>query len=351
MCGRLGVFPHEATNSDVLPVGDLLMVSTSNGQNEGHTRVASPRAPSLIAVDKGSGEVVWRAIGAGEQVLHGQWSSPVAANVHGRMQVLFGGGDGGCVPTTRRRVTKSGVLTAIRRTPAGFRAPESCRAVLSSLHRSSPTAWSSLRWDRVLGTATDLHLFMRSVRTARETSPRAGSVWTSREVGRVVGTPIAKDGLLYVGDVGGTVHCLDAATGAHVWKHETNGAIWGCLLLAGDRLYVGNEDGTMTILRAGRRKQLLAQIEMDAPLYSPPALIGDALYLATANRLYLIAGNVPENALRAYSVSTPLPGSTNSYFCGRTVVRFETRPRRGRLSRPARRRVESRIRAPGQELE
>jgi hypothetical protein len=45
----------------------------------------------------------------------------------------------------------------------------------------------------------------------------------------------------------------------------------------------------MTVLRTGRRKQLLGQIEMDAPLYSPPALIGDALYLATANRLYLIA--------------------------------------------------------------
>jgi outer membrane protein assembly factor BamB len=104
-----------------------------------------------------------------------------------------------------------------------------------------------------------------------------------------VGTPIVKDGLLYVGDLGGTVHCLDAATGAEVWKHETNEAIWGCLLLAGDRLYVGNVEGTMTVLRAGRRKELLAQIEMDAPLYSRPAVIGDALYLATAQRLYLIA--------------------------------------------------------------
>ena len=45
----------------------------------------------------------------------------------------------------------------------------------------------------------------------------------------------------------------------------------------------------MTVLRAGRQKQLLAQIEMGTALYSPPALIGDALYLATANRLYLIA--------------------------------------------------------------
>ena len=44
MCARLGVFPHEASNSEVLPVGDLLMVCTSNGQNEGHTRMPSPRA-------------------------------------------------------------------------------------------------------------------------------------------------------------------------------------------------------------------------------------------------------------------------------------------------------------------
>ncbi len=291
MCGRLGVFPHEATNSEVLPVGDLLMVSTSNGQNEGHTRVPSPRAPSLIAVDKRSGEVVWRAIGAGEQVLHGQWSSPVAANVNGRIQVLFGGGDGWLRsydaasghevwrfdgnPKDARWLPRPGVLSrssiiaspvfadgrvfvAMGQSPGHGNGP-------SLIHAISPNGQGDVTESRLL--------------------------WTSREVGRVVGTPIAKDGLLYVGDLGGTIHCLDAATGAHVWKHETNGAIWGSLLLAGDRLYVGNEEGSMTVLRAGRRKQLLAQIEMDAPLYSPPALIGDALYLATANRLYLIAAN------------------------------------------------------------
>ena len=292
MCGRLGVFPHEATNSEVLPVGDLLMVSTSNGQNEGHTRVPSPRAPSLIAVDKRSGEVVWRAIGPGEQVLHGQWSSPVAANVNGRIQVLFGGGDGWLRsydaasghevwrfdgnPKDARWLPRPGVLSrssiiaspvfadgrvfvAMGQSPGHGNGP-------SLIHAISPNGQGDVTESRLL--------------------------WTSREVGRVVGTPIAKDGLLYVGDLGGTIHCLDAATGAHVWKHETNEAIWGSLLLAGDRLYVGNVEGSMTVLRAGRRKQLLGQIEMDAPLYSPPALIGDALYLATANRLYLIAASL-----------------------------------------------------------
>jgi outer membrane protein assembly factor BamB len=265
------------------------MVSTSNGQNEGHTRVPSPRAPSLVAVDKHSGEVVWRAIGAGGQVLHGQWSSPVAANVNGRMLVLFGGGDGWLRaydaasghevwrfdgnPKDARWLPRPGVFSrssiiaspvfadgrvfvAMGQSPGHGNGP-------SLIHAISPNGQGEVTGSRL--------------------------IWTSREVGRVVGTPVVKDGLLYVGDLGGTVHCLDAATGAHVWKHETHEAIWGCLLLAGGRLYVGTAEGSMAVLRAGRRKELLAQIEMDAPLYSRPAQVGDALYLATARRLYLIA--------------------------------------------------------------
>ena len=289
MCSRLGVFPHEASNSDVVPVGDLLMVSTSNGQNEGHLRVPSPRAPSLIAVNKHSGEVIWRAIGAGAQVLHGQWSSPVAANVNGRMLVLFGGGDGWLRaydaasghevwrfdgnPKDARWLPRPGVLSrssiiaspvfadgrvfiAMGQSPGHGNGP-------SLIYAISPNGQGDVTGSRLL--------------------------WTSREVGRVVGTPVVKDGLLYVADLGGTVHCLDVATGARVWTHETDEAIWGCLLLAGDRLYVGTDGGNMTVLRAGRRKEVLAQIEMDAPLYSRPALIGDALYLATARRFYRIA--------------------------------------------------------------
>jgi outer membrane protein assembly factor BamB/HEAT repeat protein len=289
ICGRLGVFPHEATNSDVLPLGDLLMVSTSNGQNEGHTLVPSPRAPSLIAVDKRSGDVVWRAVGAGEHVLHGQWSSPVAANINGRVQVLFGGGDGWLRaydalsghevwrfdgnPKDARWLPRPGVLSrgfilaspvfaggrvfvAMGQSPGHGNGP-------SLIHAISPNGQGDVTESRLL--------------------------WTSREIGRVVATPIEKDGLLYVADVGGFVYCLDAATGAIVWKHDTFSAIWGCFLLAGDRLYVGNEDGTMTVLRTGRRLEKLAQIEMDAALYSRPMVVGDAMYLATARRLYRIA--------------------------------------------------------------
>ena len=285
----LGVFPHEACNSEVLALGDLLLVSTSNGQNEGHTGVPSPRAPSLIAVNKRSGELIWRAIGPGGQVLHGSWSSPVAANVDGRMQVLFGGGDGWLRaydaasgkevwrfdgnPKDARWLPRAGVLSR--------------SFIIASPVFADGRVFLSMGQSPGHGNAPS---FVYAINpNGRGDVTQSGLVWTSREVGRVVGTPVVKDGLLYVGDVGGTVHCLDAATGAHLWKHETNDAIWGCFLLAGDRLYVGNAGGLMTVLRAGRRKELLAQIEMDAPLYARPTVNGDALYLATAHRLYLIA--------------------------------------------------------------
>ena len=289
MCARLGVFPHEASNSEVLPVGDLLIVCTSNGQNEGHTRIPSPRAPSLIAVDKHSGEVAWRAIGPGQHVLHGQWSSPVAASVNGRMQVLFGGGDG----WLRAYDAASGrELWRFDGNPKGARwLPRpgvlSRSSIIASTVFADGRVFLALGQDPLHGNGPSLVHSLSP--NGQEDVTESRLLWNSREVGRVVGTPIAKDGLLYVGDLGGVLHCLDAATGAHVWKHETSGGIWGCLLLAGDRIYVGNVEGGMTVLRAGRRKELLAQIEMDAPLYSRPALVGDALYLATAHRLYLIA--------------------------------------------------------------
>jgi outer membrane protein assembly factor BamB len=289
MCARLGVFVHEATNSEVVPVGDLLMVATSNGQNEGHTRVPSPRAPSLIAVDKHSGEVVWRAIGPGAQVLHGQWSSPVAADVNGRMQVLFGGGDGWLRaydaasgheiwrfdgnPKDLRWLPRPGVLSR--------------SSIIASPVFADGRVFIAMGQSPGHGNGPSLIYGVSPNGQGDVTKSRL--LWTSRLVGRVVGTPIVKDGLLYIGDLGGTIHCLNAATGASVWKHETHEAIWGSLLLAGDRLYIGNVEGYMTVLRAGSQKELLGTIEMDAPLYSRPAAVGDALYLVTANRLYLIA--------------------------------------------------------------
>ena len=274
-------FTLEATQRSV-PVGDLLMVLPPAGRMKGCRRPRVP--PNPIALDStGRGGLArhWRG-GAGAARPGPAWRQRQQAQ-----QIAFGGGDGWLRlrrgrslklgfdgnPKDARWLPRPGVLSRsfIIASPvfAGGRvfvamgqSPEHGNAP-SLIHAISPSGQGDVTASRLL--------------------------WTSREVGRVVATPIEKDGLLYVGDVGGMVHCLDAATGTRVWEHDTYGAIWGSFLLAGDRLYVGNEDGTMTILRTGRQKELLGKIEMDGALYSLPSVIGDALWLTTSKRLYLIA--------------------------------------------------------------
>ncbi|MGH9220849.1 MAG: PQQ-binding-like beta-propeller repeat protein, partial [Vicinamibacterales bacterium] len=212
----------------------------------------------------------------------------VAADVDGRIQVFFGGGDGWLRsydaasgqdiwrfdgnPKDAKWLPRPGVLSR--------------GAIIASPVLADDRLFVAMGQEPGHGNGPS---FVHALRVnGRGDVTSSAVLWTNRDVGRVVGTPVAKDGLLFVGDVGGTIHCLDAATGATVWKHETNAAIWGSLVLAADRLYVGNEDGVMTVFRARRQKEVLARIQMDAPLYTRPAPIGDALFVATANRLYLI---------------------------------------------------------------
>jgi outer membrane protein assembly factor BamB/HEAT repeat protein len=318
--GRLGVFPHEASNSDVLAIGDLLIVATSNGQNEGHTRVPSPRAPSVIAVDKRSGEVVWRAIGPGANVLHGQWSSPALANVGGRPQVLFGGGDG----VLRAYDASSGreLWRFDGNPPDSTYLPRprvfSRSAIIATPVFGDGRVFIAMGQDPTHGNGPSVMYAISPNGQGDVTASRV--LWAYRGIGRVVGTPVLKDGLLYIGDLGGVVHCLDAATGAMVWTHQTDAPIWGCLLTANDRLYVGNTDGVLTVLSTGRRKKELVRIEMEAPLYSRPALSGDVLYLATARRLYAIKADHAPNAIATATSAPPHASIPNPTTHGRPLV-------------------------------
>ena len=76
MMEELGVLQHNMANSSPVVFENLIYVSTSNGQDESHVNVPSPRSPAIIAVDKTTGKLVWEDNSVGEKILHGQWSSP-----------------------------------------------------------------------------------------------------------------------------------------------------------------------------------------------------------------------------------------------------------------------------------
>ena len=94
MIEELDVFPHNLATCSPVGAGDLLFVITANGVDEGHIHIPSPFAPSFIAVNKDTGELVWESDVPGENILHGQWSNPAYAEINGVPQVILPGGDG-----------------------------------------------------------------------------------------------------------------------------------------------------------------------------------------------------------------------------------------------------------------
>src|SRR6185295_7790803 len=93
MIEEVGSSPHNMSNSSPVAYGDLLFVSTSNGQDESHVHIPSPRAPSMIAVNKKTGKIAWEVNNVGEKILHGQWSSAAVGKIGDVVQVVIGEGD------------------------------------------------------------------------------------------------------------------------------------------------------------------------------------------------------------------------------------------------------------------
>ena len=102
--------------------------------------------------------------------------------------------------------------------------------------------------------------------------------------------------LVFAADLSGFVYCLDAATGEALWSHDTFSAVWASPLVADGNVYLGDEDGDVVILRAGRKKELLGEINLGNSIYTSATASGDTLYITTRSDLY---------ALRQSSNDTP----------------------------------------------
>ncbi len=58
-----------------------------------------------------------------------------------------------------------------------------------------------------------------------------GRVWQYDEIRRSISTAAIADGLVYISDFSGFLHCVDAATGAPHWTFDMLAAVWGSPLV------------------------------------------------------------------------------------------------------------------------
>jgi len=301
MIDELGVFPHNASNSSVIIIGDLLYACTSNGQDWTHSNIPSPQSPSFIALNKKTGELAGEDDAKiGPRIFHGQWSSPSAGVVNGRQLVFFGGGDGFCYAFDAKPVkeadvsylkkywwidcnppeykTKNGV-------PIKYPAAEGPSEINATPVFYKNKVYVATGQDPEHGEGVGRLLCLDATKSGD--IAKDGVIWSYQKIHRSISTvSITPDGLLFIGDFSGFVHCLDAETGKVYWVHDMKAHMWGSTMVADGKVYVGDEDGDFVILAASKEKKVLSEANLGSPVYSTPVVSNGLIYVASNSHLY-----------------------------------------------------------------
>jgi len=295
--------PHNGSNCSILMDGDLLYVCTSNGVEWTHMRVLNPDSPSLIVLDKRTGKLVARDdFNIGPDITHGQWSSPAMGRVGGKRLGFFGAGNGymyayemldpqiiGDGPVKLKNVWKfHGHPLAQTQDHVE---PDHQHDSTSYEVTGMPVFYQDRLY--VPFTQEPFHgmrlgslVCLDATKTGDIT--REGLVWSYDEIGSTCSTASIADGLVYITDFAGRLHCLDAETGERYWVHDLGKPVWGSTLVADGKVYVGSGKQVFWVLRAGKRLEVISQMRMRDGVFSGPVAANGVLYVMTKKHLYAV---------------------------------------------------------------
>lgn len=314
MMKELKVVPYHTANCSPLVAGDLLLVITGNGAGE-DGKVVSPKAPSFVAFNKSTGKVAWQSDLPSAGTIEGQWSNPALAKVNGKDIAVFPGGDAflygldlasgkmiwkfNCQPERAAKADDRAVTSYMVATPVVYDSKVYIGLGVFPEHYAGPP-FSHLLCVDITKTG-DV-----SPKTLNHKDPKnSGSalVWSyggridpvpkkGRRVvfGRTISTCAIHDGLVYIAEEHGYMHCLDATTGQKYWDYDFKAGIWGSPYYVDGKVYIGTEDGEVVIFRHSKKQEVIAKIDMGETVHSTPVVARGVLYVATKSKLYAIAG-------------------------------------------------------------
>jgi outer membrane protein assembly factor BamB len=342
MIGQLNVFPHNLATCSPLIVGDTLFVITSNGVDEGHINIPQPAAPSFLALDKKTGKVKWsnnlpsvalvearargetnvdikQLVDQGKVLMHGQWSNPVYAEPNGKPMIIFPGGDG----WIRAFNPANGeLLWKFDCNPKNSIYKLGSEGTRSDFV-STPVVWDNKLYigvgqdpehDKGVGHFWCIDITKEPANKDRDLSPandnfdpkapankNSGLVWhfggpaganaqRNYVFGRTLSTASVHDGLCYIAEYDGYIHCLDARTGQLYWDHDMQADTWSSPYWVDGKVYIGNEAGRMLVFAHGKEKKQLQEIQMKGKIRATPVVVNGVMYVITENpcRLHAI---------------------------------------------------------------
>lgn len=340
MMGTLGVSQHNMCSCSITGVGDVIFVCTSNGLDESHINLPAPNAPSFMAMNRDTGKVLWTDKSPGTNILHGQWSSPAYGVLGGQEQVMFAGGDSwlysfdpkgdgkgnakllwkfDCNPKeTKWILGGNGTRNELIATPVIYDGLVFIATGQDPEHgEGEGNLWCidpTKRGDVSPTLAVDkdgkplAHVRLQAVNAAAGEkaipNPNSAVIWRyhthdlngnnkpgefEESMHRTIGTVAIKDDILYIADFSGLVHCMNARTGKPYWTYDMFAASWGSPLIVEDKVYIGDEDGDITIFKLGTEQEIIGEINMGSAVYSSPIVANNTLFIANKSFIFAIA--------------------------------------------------------------
>ncbi len=355
MMKELNVFPHNMSACSPLIVGDILYIVTANGVDEGHINIPSPEAPSFIALDKKTGKLLWKSAAPGKNIMHGQWSNPVYAEIDGVRQVIFPGGDGwlrSYVPETGEELWRfdcnpkdavyelggTGTRNDFIGTPVVANGKIYIGVGQDPEHSTGIANFFCIAPKKDKRGDISKYLETREKgpdgkdKIGEKPNPNSCELWRYGGVedrnhaprdfkfGRTMSTACVIDGLVYISELQGFLHCLDAETGKHYWYYDTKASIWGSPYYVDGKVFLATDSGDLFIFKHDKDKMvydpieagknaatqkeararqrevqkkveerfLLSKAEFDAPIRSTPVVANGVLYVMTEKSLYAL---------------------------------------------------------------
>ena len=115
-------------------------------------------------------------------------------------------------------------------------------------------------------------------------------LWESTVVGETVlhgsWTNPAYGMIDYISSLSGFLHALDPETGEEFWTYDTFAAVWSSAFVVDGKVFLGDEDGDVAVLRAGKEMELLGEYNLGAAVYCTPVARDGVLYILTRNRIW-----------------------------------------------------------------
>lgn len=230
----------------------------------------------LVALDKVSGDVVWkqdRDLGAPAEA-RDSYSAPIVMINGDREELIVLGADfvTAYEAGSGKEIWRVGSLN-----PSGQR---NFRSIASPLLVDGMVIAPYARGET-----------LTAIRLGGEGDVTASHVaWTSY-MSADVPTPVAYQGKLYICSDRGDITCLDLTTGNEVWTEELprNRTTYSATpVIADGHLYATRENGDIFVVKLGDQPEVLGMNTIKEYTLATPALVDGKIYFRTSENLYCI---------------------------------------------------------------